>query len=204
VLLSLWWSFVYIGGDWLTARRTQRVRIHLDAELSIPFVPAFVLAYLSLDVVFVPAAFILRSRRELNALTLSMAVMTGVAGIGFLLFPAEAAFPEDDPGAWSGLFAVARGMALRHNMVPSLHVAMGCVCLAAYATRCGPAGKCLLAAWGAAIAIGTLFTHQHHVIDVVTGLALAAAGKRFIYDRWLLRAPRIAPANPDADPVPPA
>jgi hypothetical protein len=186
-VVALWWWLVYHGSDHLTGLRAQRVRIHLNAELAMPFVPAFILAYLSLDLVFVPAPFILRSRRELQALALTLAAVTAVAGVGFLLVPAEPAYPVRDAGAWSGLFQLSRVMALRYNMVPSLHVALSCVGFTAYATHCGGIGKLLLGTIGAAIALSTLLTHQHHLLDVTTGLILAAAGKRFIYDRWQVR-----------------
>src|SRR3954469_1110365 len=141
---GLWWVLVYHGADRLTGWRAQRVRIHLDAELALPFVPAFILVYLSFNMVFVPAPFILRSRRELQALALTLAALTAVAAVGFLLVPAEPAYPAREAGAWSGLFRAARVLALRYNMVPSLHVALSCAGLAAYGTRCGGLGKLLL------------------------------------------------------------
>jgi membrane-associated phospholipid phosphatase len=202
--VTLWWVLVYHGADWLTGLRAHRVRVHLEAERGMPFVPASILAYLSLNLVFLPAPFILRSRRELQALALCLAAETAVAGVGFLLIPAQLAYPRRDPGAWSPLFALARGLALRYNLVPSLHVAMSGVCLAAYATRCGAAGKALLGAWAAAIALSTLLAHQHHLLDVATGAALALAAKCFIYDRWRDRPPgrRRPPASPSAGPGP--
>jgi membrane-associated phospholipid phosphatase len=203
VPVTLWWVLVYHGVNRLTALRSDRVRVHWDAELAMPFAPPFILAYLSMDLVFVPAPFILRSRRELEALALSLAVLTAVAGVGFLLFPAELAYSRRDPGAWSALFAVARKTALSdYNLVPSLHVAMSCVGLAAYATHCGVAGKALLGTWATAIALSTLLAHQHHLLDVATGLALGFAGKRFIYDTWRTRPPgvRRPPASPCGGP----
>jgi len=185
--LAAWWVVVYHGADYWTGVRARRVRIHLDAELAMPFVPAFILAYLSLDLVFMLAPFVLRTRRDLQALALTLASVTAVAGLGFLLVPAEPAFSVQDAGAWSGLFEVSRMMALRYNMVPSLHVALSCVCLAAYASRRSGVVRLFLGVWGAAIALTTLLTHQHHVIDVITGLILAWAGKVFIYDRWQIR-----------------
>jgi membrane-associated phospholipid phosphatase len=206
LMTILWWVLVYHGADWLTGLRSHRVRVHLDAELAMPFVPAFILAYVSLDLMFLPAPFILRSSRELQALALSVAVVTAVAGVCFLLFPAELAYPRRDPGDWAAPFAFARAMALRYNLAPSLHVAMSCICLAAYASHCGAAGKVLLATWAAAIALSTLLTHQHHLLDVLTGLALAWAGKRFIYDSWRTRPAnrRRPPASPSAGPTPSA
>src|SRR4051794_27415467 len=77
---TAWWVLVYHGADYLTGLSSHRVRIHLDAELAMPYVPAFILAYLSLELVFLPGPFILRSRRELEALTLTLASATAVAG----------------------------------------------------------------------------------------------------------------------------
>lgn len=201
-----WWILVYHGTNWLTELRPYRVRVHLDAERAMPFVPPFILAYLSMDLVFLPAPFILRNRRELEALALSLLTVTAVAGISFLLFPAELAYPHCDPGTWAGLFIFAREMALPYNLVPSLHVAMSCICLAAYATHCGAIGKAVLSTWAIAIALSTLLTHQHHMLDVAAGLALAVAGKRFIYDGWRTRAPdgQTPPANPCGGPGPSA
>ena len=180
----MWWVLVYHGANGLTGLRSPRVPVHLGAERAMPFVPPLILSYLSIDLVFLPAPFVLRGRRELEALTLSLATAIAVAAPGFLLFPAELAYPRCDPGAWSGLFALARRRALSYNLVPSLHVAMSGICLAAYGTRCGATGRALLAAWAASIALSTLLTHQHHLLDVAAGLALAVACKRFIYDRW--------------------
>ena len=150
-----------------------------------PFVPAFILAYLSLDLVFMLAPFVLRTRRDLQALALTLASVTAVAGLGFLLVPAEPAFSIPDAAvSWSGSVPkLSRMMALRYNMVPSLHVALSCVCLAAYASRRNGVVRLFLGVWGAAITLSTLLTHRHHLIDVITGLILAWAGKVFIYDR---------------------
>jgi membrane-associated phospholipid phosphatase len=206
--LTAWWLLIYGGADWLTARHTRRVRVHLDAELHIPLVPELVVAYLSIDLLFVLAPFILRDRRQLNALAAALAAVTLVAGLCFLLLPAELAFPADEgPGPDEPLgllLTFARRVALHYNLAPSLHVALSSVCLAAYAGRAGPLGRVLLWTWAGIIAASTVLTHQHHLLDVVTGFALAWAGTHFIYRRWLKLAPQTHPASPSTGPGPPA
>jgi membrane-associated phospholipid phosphatase len=204
--VAVWWVLVYFGANALTGLHQRRVPVHLDAELALPFVPAFILGYLSLYFVFAPAPFILRCRRALQALALALVAITGFAGVCFLVVPAEVAYLPQDAGAWSGLVTWAQWAALRFNLVPSLHVAMSTLCLATYAGRCGTVGKLLLGGWAALIAVSTVLTHQHHLLDVLTGLALAAAGKRLVYDRLLSRPPAAqdAPASSSADPVPSA
>lgn len=75
---------------------------------------------------------------------------------------------------------VADRMNLAYNLVPSLHVAMSIVCIETFARHASTTGKIALRSWGLVIAASTLLTHQHHMLDVVTGhcLAMAVAARR--------------------------
>ena len=190
---------IYHGTGAVTAAHPYRVRLHLDAELAIPFVPASILIYQSLTLAFLFAPFILRSRRELEALALSLAAVTLVAGIGFLLAPAEPAYGLAARGAWASLYEANERIALRTNLLPSLHVAMTRLDPALYAMRCGVLGKALLSCWAAAIGAATLLTHQHHVIDAITGLLLAWWGWHWVYVPWQSR--RVREANTSCQPA---
>jgi membrane-associated phospholipid phosphatase len=176
-------SVVYGGADWVTGYR-DRHWVHLPMELQIPFVPAMVLGYLSIYGLFAMAPFILRTRRELRALAATLAAAIVVGGICFLLFPAETAFPEPtDLGVWRGLYATADKINLRYNLVPSLHVALSLVCVDIFARRSGRLGAILFWSWGLAIGASTLLLHQHHLLDVGTGVVLALGGNRTVYAR---------------------
>ena len=170
----LWFVVVYGGCDAITVHRATRIRIHLDSELSIPFIPETVLIYMSIYLLFVAAPFILRQRNEFLTLAITLDVIILAGGAGFLLIPAQLAFaPPTDLGAFPGLFRFADRLNLTYNLVPSLHVALSVACIATYAARTGTIGKVLLWIWGLAISASTLFTHQHHVLDVVTGWIVA-------------------------------
>ena len=201
---TLWWVFVYFGADWVTGLRSERVGVHFDAELNMPFVPVFILAYRSLDLQFLIGPFVLRTSAEIRALIQALFGVTGVAGVCFLVLPAELAYaPVVVPEFWSDIFDFNRQIVLRYNMVPSLHVALSTVALAAYGTCRGVWGKALLALWGGVIALSTLLTHQHHVLDVVTGCLLGWAGYRLLYRRTLLATVvRSDRASPSRDPAP--
>ena len=114
----------------------------------------------------------------------TLLVVILVAGVGFLLVPSDLAFPPSvDTGPLEEAVRVSKELALPHNLVPSLHVAMSVTCVAIYALRAGRPGKTLLWGWATAIALSTLLFHQHHLLDVVTGWALGQAAVRFIYER---------------------
>lgn len=170
---GVWFAIVYGGCDWITAHRSLRVPIHLPIELSIPLMPGAVLAYMSLYLLFLAGPFIIRERREFTALISALALATLIGGIGFLLVPSRAAFPPPgNLGIWTGLFNSADRLNLDYNMVPSLHVALSLCCVAAFARCASRTGRVLLWTWATAIALSTLLTHQHHVIDALTGWAV--------------------------------
>jgi membrane-associated phospholipid phosphatase len=184
--VALWWVLVYGGCDYLTGQRTFRVRVYLDAELAMPFVPGMVVFYLSIYPLFWLAPFVLRTRRELTAYNWTLVVVILTAGIGFLLFPADLAFaPAGDAGIWTGLLDTARRISLHYNLAPSLHVGLTVTCVAIYARRAALGGKVLLWTWAGAVAASTLLTHQHHVVDVVSGWLLGVGGGRFLFPRLI-------------------
>ena len=187
-----WFVLVFGGCDLLTAYRSSRVPVHFAAELSIPFMPGMTVVYMSIYLLFIAGPFILRARREFRAAIVAQAVMIGIAGIGFLLVPAQLAFAsvrEEELGAWAGIFHLADRLNLTYNLLPSLHVALTVACVTAFSSHAKGLGKALLWIWATGVAVSTVLTHQHHVLDVLTGWALASACMKLIYYRLLRTGP---------------
>jgi membrane-associated phospholipid phosphatase len=137
---------------------------------------------MSIYALFLAAPFVIRQRNDFFALSMTLNLMVLVSGFCFLAIPAQLAFaPPKDLGAFPGLFRFADRLNLTYNLVPSLHVALGVLCIAAFSAKAGNLGKVLLWLWAVAIALSTLLTHQHHVVDVVAGAALALLAYRFVY-----------------------
>lgn len=181
---TLWFGLIYGGAEILTAHRTLRLRLHLKVEQELPFVPAAILVYTSIFILFYASPFILRTRRELRALAITLGLTTLCAGICFLLFPAELGFSiPRDLGVCAPVFRLADGLNLDYNLVPSLHAAMSVVCIAAFGTRAGATGKLVLWAWAMAIGASAIVTYQHHVLDVMTGFILGIVAIRLVYHR---------------------
>jgi membrane-associated phospholipid phosphatase len=181
----LWFFLIYGGANYLTTLHSHRIRLHFDWELQVPFVPPMVVGYMSVYPLFVMAPFVLRSQKKVVSLFLTLGTITFVAGICFLIFPADLHFPlQQDSASWAWLMEFAKRIALEHNFMPSLHVGMSAVCVLVYAPHAGPLGKTLLWLWSAFISASTMLIHQHYVVDVVTGYALAWAGVQWGYRRW--------------------
>jgi membrane-associated phospholipid phosphatase len=70
---------------------------------------------------------------------------------------------------------------LPHNMAPALHVVFSALILFAAldASRLTPT-KILWWSWLILICASTILVHQHHLLDVISGLAMATLSRRWI------------------------
>jgi len=171
---SLLFMAVYGACSWITSVRTDVGSFHLDAERSIPFVPWMIVPYWSLDAFFVASFFLCGTRRELDRFGKRIVFAILAAGICFLLFPLRCDFPRPPvEGSLGTLFQVLRGFDRPFNQCPSLHISLAILILDVFLRRSRGLARILLCAWFALIAASTVFTYQHHVIDVAGGVALA-------------------------------
>jgi hypothetical protein len=65
-------------------------------------------------------------------------------------------------------------MDLPYNLFPSLHITLRTILADTYARHTRGATRLLSHIWFSLIGFSTLFTYQHHVIDIIGGFALAA------------------------------
>lgn len=174
----------YGGASVVTGLHGLRLRIHFDFEQHFPFVPALALVYLSLNVMLALMPFILRTRQAFLPFFLTMSAETILASLCFVLLPvADGYSPVPVSGFWGSVFSLADVVNLDHNYLPSLHVALAVTAALASGRCCGRVGKLMFHSWATAIAVSTLLTHQHYVLDVITGIALALTAMRVVYPR---------------------
>ena len=186
IAFSLWFAVIYGGADFLAGLRDRYFRVHLDAELALPFVPMMSVFYMSIYPLFWCAPFVLRTVPELQALALTLATVTLVAGLFFLVLPSELAFaPPQVDGIWRPVFVLADRLNLRYNLFPSLHVALSVTCASAYALKTTLFWRSLFTGWAALISASTVLTHQHHLADVAGGVILGIAASRLVYPRFV-------------------
>jgi len=161
--------------------------LYFEWERSIPFVPFFILPYMSIDLFFVAAPFLCRTERELSIFAKRIAAAIFVAGICFLLFPLRFAFPRPHADGWLGaIFDWFRGMDAPYNLLPSLHAALMLILVDVYFRHTRGLIRIAIAVWFALIAISPVLTYQHHLIDIAGGFALAA----FCF--WIFRDPDLS------------
>ena len=172
--LSILFLIVYGGCNWITSHRGQVGSLYFEAERGIPFVPFFIIPYLSIDLFFITAPFLCRDKEELRVFSKRVAAAILIAGICFLLFPLRFAFARPSATGLTGaLFDWFRGMDAPYNLVPSLHAALLLLLVDLYARNLRKLLRWAVLAWLVLVGLSPLLTYQHHVIDIVGGFVLA-------------------------------
>jgi len=172
--LSVLFLIVYGGCNWITARRANVGTLYFEWERKIPFVPFFILPYMSIDLFFVVAPFLCRTDRELSVLAKRIAAAIVVAGTCFLCFPFRFAFSRPHVDGWLGaLFDWFRGMDAPYNLLPSLHAAFTLILCDIYFRNTRGFIRVAIMIWFVLIGLSAVLTYQHHLIDIVGGFVLA-------------------------------
>lgn len=175
VALSVLFLIVYGGCNWVTGRRAHVGTLLFPSEIEIPFVPFFILPYMSIDLFFVGAPFLCQTNRELSTFAKRVTAAILIAGICFLLFPLRFAFPRPDADGWLGaVFNWFRGIDAPFNQLPSLHVTLMLILSEVYIRHTTGPVRAAIIVWFVLIALSPILTYQHHMIDIAGGVMLAA------------------------------
>ena len=174
----------YAGAAVLSDDLPHRYRLFFAWEPSIPLWPWTVLVYTSLNWMLIPLLLTFPTSRQLWPVVLTLSFELGVALCIFFLIPLEDGF-NDPPlvGPMATALAWAKTAALRHNYFPSLHVTLAFTAASTVASRSSTSQSAGLYVWASLIALSTLTTHSHHLIDVVGGILLAWLGYHLVFRR---------------------
>ncbi len=170
--LSILFMLVYSAANYWTGLRPDHWRIDFAFEQRLPFVPELTLVYSSMYLMFLHVPFVLRTSQELRYFTVVMVWVTVIAGVCFLLLPAEIGFdPPTELGWFPTAFRIADQLNQTYNLCPSLHVAYSVVCAEVFRRK--QAFGFFFHLWALAIAVAAWLTYQHHLLDLIAGYALA-------------------------------
>ena len=169
-LLSVQFVLIYGGANILSEHRSDVHRIYVDWELGIPLLPAMVWIYASIVPLMLSPMFYLNIG-QLNHLAKQLALAMLIAGAVFLVFPGTIGYESATnlPRA----IAAIRSIDLPYNVFPSLHIALSSIIMLHLYRIFESRGRLFLAVWLVALIASVLFTHQHHIADVLGGLLLA-------------------------------
>jgi protein-tyrosine phosphatase/membrane-associated phospholipid phosphatase len=173
IMLSLFFMLVYGSCNFFTTQRTDVGIIYFSWERHIPFVPWMTIPYLSIDLFFFGAPFLVASREELSRFSKRTVFVILIAALCYLFYPLTLAVERPRFGGWLGsIWDWFISADQPHNLMPSLHIALRTILAAVYAKHTKGVLRLLVHIWFSLIGFSTLLTYQHHVIDVFTGFFL--------------------------------
>lgn len=159
-------------------------RIHTLAftlDTSIAFIPAMIVPYSWSLILFIASFFMVRTKRQLSVLTSRLLMVTLLASVFFYIYPARFSFVRPLVTDWTAFGYLFLSVTDKpYNQFPSLHVS--------YALLLGVSlwhildghdrwlriiYRLMLSLVCALIIISTVFTYQHHLLDILGGAILA-------------------------------
>lgn len=174
VIFSLVFAVVYKFSLWYASQLGEVSSFVFDFEHNIPFLPWTIIPYLSSGFFFIVVFLLIESDEDLKIFLKRVLLMVFFAGLGFILFPLQYSYPkpEIDNNFYASLFWFLDGVDDPYNQSPSLHVAFAFAFWTVFREIKSP-WKNIAGFWLILVALSTLTTFQHHLIDVFTGSLLA-------------------------------
>lgn len=179
---------VFVAGYQLTLRRA----LHLgDLPSSaagwdawVPFWPASIVVYCSIDVAYLVAFFVARQVARLHLLSARLLCVQLTCFTCFWLWPMRMhRAPDALATGWAPWYTALASFDGASNLAPSLHVAiLGVLWSHFRALASTRAGRIACDAWAMCVGLSALTTWQHHVFDVLAGGAVS-----WVTVRWLVK-----------------
>ena len=190
-LCGPWFFIAYGFCNWFTSRRTDVGTWYWEWEKSVPFIPELIVPYWSLDLLFVGAFFLPKTRGELRVLGTRVFAIITLSCACFLIWPLKFDLPRPLPSGWTApLFRALYANDLPYNLAPSLHIGLRCLFWITYGRHLRGWLRSAMRSWFILIGASTLLVWQHHLMDVVTGFLMAYAIVALLPDRDAQPGPR--------------
>ncbi|MGP9548198.1 phosphatase PAP2 family protein [Psychrobacter sp. AOP7-D1-21] len=150
---------------------------------AIPFIPAMIIPYSWSLVLFVASFFLVRTSTQLFLLTYRLILATIFACLIFYLYPARFSFRRVVPDDWTQFgYQFLQLVDKPFNQLPSLHVSYAVLLgvslwdvVASKKKWSSITYRLLLTGICTLIALSTVLTYQHHLLDMLGGVVLAVA-----------------------------
>lgn len=182
LVFSAYFWILYGSAAAISAGKAMPIDITLPGEAVLPFVAWAAPVYLSAVLMFALSPVLLPTPEKFLPLVVTAAFEVAVCWWIYVLFPIAAPLPPPMPDGLAGFFfGLADLVNLDGNMLPSLHVALSTT----IAIAVGRAGSVHLRwavwLWAFAIALSTVLTRQHFLLDALTGFVLAWVSMQWLH-----------------------
>ena len=172
VLLMIIPVYLFIGEPWMPGQTLHAPEVALDRAISVW--PAWSVIYGSLFLAALLPVFVVHRQELFRRMVLAFLMVWLVSYVFFLAYPTIS--PRQDEVIGEGFFVWALraiySSDTRYNCFPSLHVAQ-CFLAALTCYRVHRGVGVVAGVWAFLVAVSTLYTKQHYVLDAIAGASLA-------------------------------
>ena len=175
IFMIVFFVIMYKGAEFYTYTVKNVPSYFMEWERNIPFLPIFMLPYMTSASFFLVTIFFEKNEYSLKLLMKRAIFLTVVSTIIFVLFPMKFYFqkPEIENQIFKTLFHILDLLDSSFNQCPSLHVSFAFLSNIVYYREIKNRFlKYFLCFWGFLLAISVLFVYQHHFIDLLGGTIL--------------------------------
>lgn len=171
IFISVFFVISYKGAEFYTYTVDNVPSYFMNWEKNIPFLPIFMLPYMTSAPFFLITLFLVKNENDLKLLMKRALFLTVISVSIFIVFPMKFYFPkpEIDTSIFKFLFYLLGQLDSSFNQCPSLHVSFAFLSNVVYYKEIKSKYKYILCIWGFLLAISVLFVFQHHFIDFVGG-----------------------------------
>ncbi|MDG1137765.1 MAG: phosphatase PAP2 family protein [Phycisphaerales bacterium] len=156
----------------LSDMRVVRYPLYFAWEADIEFQRWALPLYFSLDIAVILFPFLFTSWRNAIAPVGTLFAQTAIAAIFFVLVPIEPGY--ETTGVWGPYFYEYFGLEnlSRWNHAPSLHVSYVFTMAWIIGKRHSKTILATTLTWAVAVSLSTILVHEHHLLCVLSGVAL--------------------------------
>jgi membrane-associated phospholipid phosphatase len=167
------WLILYFFVNRLQVEPSRRIDLGIELDRKIPYLPLFALAYFSTYVFVLQPFFILSFAGQFRWMLTSFILISVISSLIHAIVPSKIERVEQvTAGGLSGwMLALFQKTCKPYGNFPSMHVGLSVLVVAANFIAGGPVVGGVMLVWAVLIAISTLFTKQHYILDVLAGVA---------------------------------
>ncbi len=172
-LTLLIWLVIYFSVNRLQVAQHRRIDLGLSIDRKIPFVPLFALVYFS-TIPFVLQPFIILSdARRFYWMVACFGSITVISSLIHATIPSKIERVEQvtTGGITGRLLRQFQKTCKPYGNFPSMHVGLSVPAVIANYMEFGVLAGGITLVWAVLIALSTLYTKQHYILDVLAGLA---------------------------------
>jgi len=185
-LTLLIWLIIFFVINRRQVEPQQRLDLVTKFDRKIPFVPVWVLVYFSTYPFVLQPFIILEKAQEFYWGLACFVTITVVSHLVHTVVPSQIQRVEklDNLGASGLMIKVFQYVCKPYDNFPSMHVGLSVPVVGAGFMAGGPVVGSVMLVWAVLIALSTLFTKQHYIIDVLTGVLGGVVIYALMY--WLI------------------